>query len=214
LVGISGVNDSALSRILKELDANPFPHAPSVSTCTRAALAEYDDDMRLAIDLPLTKAPWTWTWEFCKPSRLVQRSMEVSPAIRRLLGQSQSSPLQPWSLVLAHDEITPGAVLRPDNARKFVCFYSTFDQFGDHTIRSELSWFLVAVARSSMIAKVSGGLSTMLKHLVRALVIDASGFLNGVVLPLTTPTLLFAKLRTHLGDEAALARGPSGDQWL
>ena len=89
-----------------------------------------------------------------------------------------------------------------------------FDEFGDHTIRNELSWFLVAVARSTMIAKVPGGLSAMLKHLLRALVIDASGFTNGVVLPLSTPTLLFAKFRTHLGDEAALARGYSENQWL
>ena len=208
------MTDSALSRILKELRANPFPHSASRSECHRAALAEFDDDMRLSIELPLTEAPWTWTWELCKPCRLVQRSVEASPALRRLFERSQSSPAAPWSIVLAHDEITPGAVLRPDNARKFTCFYFTFDEFGDHTIRSELSWFLVAVARSTMIAKVPGGLSAMLKHLLRALVIDASGFTNGVVLPLSTPTLLFAKFRTHLGDEAALARGYSENQWL
>ena len=69
---------------------------------------------------------------------------------------------------------------------------------------------MVAVARSSMLEKVAGGLSTAVRFLLRALVVDAGSFTEGIVLPLDTgPTLLFARFRNHLGDEAALSRGLS-----
>ena len=116
--------------------------------------------------------------------------------------------MTPWSLVLGHDEITPGAVLRPDNARKFVSFYFTFGEFGDIAIRQELAWFHLAVLRSSVVDKVAGGMSCVLRCVLRALVVDAGSFTVGVVLPLEDgPTLLFAQVRNHLGDESALSRG-------
>ena len=119
-----------------------------------------------------------------------------------------SSPAQPWSLILAHDEITPGNVLRPDNARKFSCFYFTFHEFGDFAIRHEAVWFHVGVLRSSIASKVVGGLGCAVRLLMRALVVEEHGFTNGVVLPLDDgPTLLFARLRNHLGDEGGLAAG-------
>ena len=116
--------------------------------------------------------------------------------------------MTPWSLVLAHDEITPGAVLRPDNARKFVSFYFTFGELGDVAIRHEWAWFHLAVLRSSVVDKVVGGMSCVLRCVLRALVLDGDNFTAGVVLPLEEgPTLFFAQVRNHLGDESALSRG-------
>ena len=139
-----------------------------------------------------------------------QRSVEVSPELRRLFGGLPSSPSAPLSVILAHDEITPGAVLRPDNARKFVSFYFSFCEFGDVSIRYELGWFHLAVLRSSVIDKVDGGMSAALRHLLRALLMDAGSLSGGVVLPLESgPTMLFARLKNHLGDEAALSHGLS-----
>ena len=119
-----------------------------------------------------------------------------------------SSPLRPWNLVLAHDEVTPGNILRPDNGRKFSSFYFTFYEFGDIAVRHECMWFHVAVLRSSIEKQVVGGLSCALRLLMRAFVLEADSFAQGVLLPLDSgPTLLFARLRNHLGDEAGLAAG-------
>ena len=121
-----------------------------------------------------------------------------------------STPLRPWSLVVAHDEITPGNVLRPDNARKFTSFYFTFAEFGDFAVRHESVWFHVGVLRSTVVKEVIGGLSCALRLLLRAFTMESHGFTDGVLLPLDSgPTLLFAKLRIHLGDEAALSQGLS-----
>jgi len=112
--------------------------------------------------------------------------------------------------VVAHDEIVPGNVLRPDNARKFTSFYFSFAEFGHHAVRNELCWFHVGVLRTKKLDDIPGGLSTAVRFLLRALLLGPRGFTSGVVLPLDEgPTMLFAKLNTHLGDEAALSYGLS-----
>ena len=173
-------------------------------------MLEFDEEMKYVLSLPLADGSGEWQWELCRPNILVARSVERSAALRRLFSAKLSSPRAPWSIILAHDEITPGAVLRPDNRRKFVCFYFSFHEFGHHAIRNELAWFLLGVARSSKVAKVAGGLSAAVKHIVRALTIGNGSLAEGIVLPLDTgPTMLFARFRNHLGDEAALSRGRS-----
>ena len=208
LCGIGGVSDAALSQILAVLHKSPPVGPASRQACNLAARLEYDDEMALSLDLPLKEEPWTAKWWLCKPTRLVQRSVEVSPALRRLFARSTSSPVAPWTIVLAHDEITPGAILRPDNARKFNSFYFTFAELGHHAIMHDVCWFNVAVLRSKLVDQVDGGLSCCLRLLLRALLVEESNFSSGVVLPLDDgPTLLFARFGMHLGDEAALSRG-------
>ena len=127
-----------------------------------------------------------------------------------------SNPENPWSLILAHDEITPGNLLRPDNTRKFTSFYISFLEFGHQALRHEQCWFLVGVLRTKILQHVVGGFSCAAKKLLRALLVEAGSFTHGIMLPLSAgPTLLFAKLGVHLGDEAALSsllccKGASG----
>ena len=71
-------------------------------------------------------------------------------------------------------------------------------------------WFHVGVLRSSVVKEVIGGFSCALRLLMRAFFLEADSFTNGILLALDTgPTLLFARLRIHLGDEAALSQGLS-----
>ena len=74
VVSIGGVSDASLSRVVAELERAPIPWAASRQTCNAAALQEYDREMEFSIGLPLSQAPWVYTWHLCKPSRLVQRS--------------------------------------------------------------------------------------------------------------------------------------------
>ena len=130
--------------------------------------------------------------------------------------QVNSNPENPWSLILAHDEITPGNLLRPDNTRKFTAFYISFLEFGHQALRHEQCWFLVGIIRTKTVQNVVGGFSCVAKKLLRALLVDRGSFTHGIILPLDAgPTMLFARLGVHLGDEAALSsclgcKGASG----
>ena len=87
LVCVPGVSDSAITRILTELSKHPDVFTASRRTCNRAVYSEYTSDMALTIDLPLDNGT-TFEWHLVKPGRLVQRSCEVSPALRRLFSTS------------------------------------------------------------------------------------------------------------------------------
>ena len=209
LLSIRGVTDSALCKILKQLQGQEVPEA-SLYDCRQAARSEYDEAMALQLKLPLL-AGGVFDWDICRPSAFVQRCVQRSAAMRRLFARQRSTPATPWHIVLAHDEVTPGAVLRPHNKRKFLSFYMSFLQFGHAALRSEACWFPIGIIRSSVLDKVDGGVSCALRLMLRAMLLqDGGNFVEGVVLDLDDgPTLFFAQFRVHLGDEAALSRGLS-----
>ena len=77
-----------LSRILTEVAKQPEIVTGTAREINKASLYEYDADIALQITLPLQEAPWSFKWDLLKPSRLVQRSIEVSPAMRRMFAIS------------------------------------------------------------------------------------------------------------------------------
>ncbi len=206
LLSVRGVTDSALASLLQALQGEDIPEA-SRAECHRAALIEYAD-IALQLELPL-QTGGSFKWDICRPFSLVQRCVRASPALRRLFAGSSSSPASPWHIVLAHDEVTPGAVLRPHNKRKFVSFCMSFLQFGHAALRFETCWFPLGSIRSCVLDIVEGGVSCALRMMLRAMFLQAGGnFAEGVILDLDGgPTFLFAQFQTHLGDEADCPEG-------
>ena len=145
VLSVSGVTDSALFRILEQLQGQEVPEA-SRYDCRQAARSEYDDEVALQLKLPLL-AGGSFDWDICNPSALVQRCVRKSAAMRRLFARVPSSPTSPWHIVLSHDEVTPGAILRPHNKRKFLSFYMPFLQFGHAALRQNCCWFPLGVIR-------------------------------------------------------------------
>ena len=189
LLSVSGVTDSALFRSLKQLRGEEVPEA-SREFCRQAALSEYDNEVALQLKLPLL-AGGSFDWDICRPSALVQRCVRKSAAMRRLFARVPSSPTSPWHIVLAHDEVTPGAVLRPNNKRKFLSFYMSFLQFGHAALRQNCCWFPLGVIRSTVLKKVDGGVSCAFRVMLRAMLLqDGGNFVDGVVLDLDAgPTM-------------------------
>ena len=132
------------------------------------------------------------------------RTPQVSPALSRLFEKGPSStPDRPWHLIISHDEVTPGALLRPDNRRKFSAFYCSFVELGAEALRWEVAWFPMAVLRSADDIVLTVALRLLLTWLAERL-------LPGIILPLQGgPTYLFARIAIHLADEAALKSGLS-----
>lgn len=206
LVSLGSVSSRILAKIVAEGRRLKIDEPISERELQRAAFAEYTPNIALSIAVPLADGG-EFTWCLCNPAGLLQRSVQVSPALRRLFAAPLSTPGKPWSIIIAHDEVTPGAVLRPDNKRKFNAFYFSFAEFGHAAVRAEQVWFPVAVLRSCIVDKVVGGLSCCLRLLLKEF---ARHFSQGVVFELDGgPTYLFARVSVHLGDEAALSHGLS-----
>lgn len=153
LVALGKTTDSALATLLEELARRPFVGTTSRREVSKAACLEYDDDIGCTITLLLDDGK-QFEWHLCRPDALLHRLAEASPALRRMFEVAPSSPSAPWDIVLAHDEVTPGSVLKPMNERKFIAFYITFRQFGPY-VRMDSCWFPLAVLRSKIMQKVT-----------------------------------------------------------
>ncbi|CAK0824718.1 unnamed protein product [Prorocentrum cordatum] len=201
LVTIPGVTCAGLCEVLRRLRQAPIEEEVSAHEAKAAAKMEYDREMSCSLELPLCDGG------SFEPARLVQRLVEVSPALKRMFAAAPITPARPWNVILAHDEVTPGAVLRPHNRRKFVAFYISFLEF-KHALRHDCCWFPLGVIRSAQVEKIRGGLSGTIKSLLRRLLLEDGNLVDGVALPLQGgPTMFFAKFAVHLGDEVALSRG-------
>ena len=77
-----------------------------------------------------------------------------------------SSPDEPLTVLHYHDEITPGHLLAPVHARMFTSFRFTFAQMGKHLLTCEEMWFEYAVLITSVLKKVTGGMSSVMAKLM------------------------------------------------
>ena len=115
--------------------------------------------------------------------------------------------------ILYCDEVVPGNVLRPDNARKSYLYYISWSNLGQAT-RSQFSWATVLVARHSLLNRIPGGLAGLTQAIVAHLEPCFAGF------PVQDSQGRSHLLRTTklylLADEAALkgAVGSKGSAGL
>jgi len=187
LLCIRGVTDKALHKILQELRGGGALEA-SLWDANSVAGIEYDDEVALQLQLPLVKGS-ELLWDICRPSALVQQCVRKSAAMRRLFARAPSSPVSPGDFILAHDEVTPGAVLRPHNKRKLLSFYASFVQVGHHAIRKDNYWFPIGIIRSVVLDTVEGGVSCALRMMLRAMLLgDGGNFTQGISLDLDDGT--------------------------
>lgn len=98
----------------------------------------------------------------------------------------------PWHLIMYMDEITPGNPLHLESQKKITAIYSGFLEF-QHALRYEESWMVNGCVRSTLTKKIKGGLSSIIRELIRSrfCMVDSATD-AGVVIPLQRgPQLLF-----------------------
>ena len=140
-------------------------------------------------------------WQVQRPAQLFKFFYDRSTGYRCLVDSCMgSSSSMNWHIVFYCDEITPGNVIKPCNRRRAYCFYFAFREFGRH-IRDELAWLPICVLRDSIIDKLPGGLSHVLKLLVGTFFTGHVNFHEGFLLGDRRFT---AELSNILADEAAL----------
>ena len=207
LIGVGGVSDSALAKILANLRAKPIQEKVSRQDCSRA-VQDGCRDLLVSVQVPLASGGEV-TWKFLSPQRLVQkclgRSAGVAAIYREALRRHPNSSDRPWGMALYFDELTPGNVLRPDNKRKTMAVYMSFVQLGHEALARTEMWFTIAVARTTLIRQTAGGWSHLLRLLLRYAFIGPDSFENGLVVDVGGAShLLFARLSNIIADESAL----------
>ena len=65
------------------------------------------------------------------------------------------------------DEITPGNIAKPDNARKSLGIYFSLKDFGPDVLQHVGAWLPFCVIRTSNHRKLSGSVSTVCRFLFR-----------------------------------------------
>lgn len=107
----------------------------------------------------------------------------------------------PWRLLLYADEIVPGNPLRPDNKRKVWVIYASWLELGD-LLYSENAWLAVGVIRNHIVKTVRGGISNVIRALLRECFAGACSLSSaGAMLP--SGALFFCKYHRFISDEAA-----------
>ena len=214
LIGLKGISTSALAAVMKKLDEEPME--PLSARQIDRFISETYTAVGHTIELPLVKGR-TWDWKVCRLDKLMAFFAKDSEAYRQILiAALQSSPEGHLNAIIYLDEVTPGNVLRPDNARKFWAFYLGFREMPATALVREQFWLPLAVLRTHEAQKVVGGISNCFRLLIRSILFDpchAAGI--GFAIDLGSPRLIRLKIRNVLADESALkqvfgCKGASG----
>ena len=193
-------------RTLKRMEGRAFQHSLE---------GRYDlsPEMLDCIDFQTGKENQTLSFPILNLSGYVQDRCRRFPDWAELLtGASQAKSPEGLQGVLYTDEVVPGNVLRPDNARRSYLFYFTWADLKQAT-RSEFSWIVLFVIRTSRLKEIAGGLAAVTRAVVAHLETAFAGF-----------AVADARARSHLirttccyllADESALkgavgAKGSSG----
>ena len=109
----------------------------------------------------------------------------------------------PWRMVVYMDEITPGNPLHLESHKKVTAIYSSFVEL-EGALRYEEAWMVNGCVRTTAASNILGGLSAIIKELMRAMFcgVDSIGTV-GILIPGESPRLFFAILHVFIGDEAA-----------
>lgn len=203
VVGVKGVSTSALAEILKKVNKDGI--APASRWQIGNLLSKELDEVRHTIKISLDDGE-VFEWVVCKVDLMFQYYAKECPVFKAILSEALVAARgRPVRSIWYLDEVVPGNVLRPDNRRKVWSIYLSLVEFGKNRMSQEPLWFPVAVLRSSVVAKVPGGLSSCLRMLLNATLFEPTNLAGaGAAIMLDRPTLLRIKISAIVGDEAAL----------
>ena len=209
LVGLGGVSDAALQKIVNRLREEPGLLDEVSKKTLATATSDVMDIIGRHSDLPREKGD-PFDWAHSCPQKLLQYFVEKSHPFAQMLekrmAETPCNQAHPWSCVMYCDEVTPGNILRPDSGRKVHCFYMSFRELGPEVLCHSEGWLPIAVLRNTAVKTVRGKLSAAMRQLLRCLFTGPSALQEtGVLLRLPSgPQILVAQLTNMLADESAL----------
>jgi len=161
------------------------------------------------LQLPTVKGCDDYEWYVLHPAKLLAHCLAECPPFNSLMTKvlrpSQSEPIEELKIVVYLDEVTPGDPIRPANLKKFYAWYMSFVNLHRHSLHKVEAWFVIAVARTSVLKAIDGGVSCATRHLLKLFTDGPLALLSGFTANLSgTPTLIRGTVTNILGDEPAL----------
>ena len=224
LAGIPGVTSTALSEILKTVQALPPGTDLNVSRKTVDRIySDFASEVGLHLEIfELEPGPafnsGPFEWYTCTMQRVQQYFCAKSEPFRRAMETTFANYGSSLHCVLYCDGITPGALLKPDIRKKVTVFYLSYVEFGGLLAYSEF-WLPVGLIRDSVLKQLPGGLSQIGRLVLRqAFLGNESVQTVGLVCPVGengADEIVFLSLQSVLADEDALCafwglKGSSG----
>ena len=106
------------------------------------------------------------------------------------------------------DGVSPADGLTKHDERKYDAIDLSFAEFGNEMPCLEDAWFILAVVRTSEVTKNKGGLPRVVGHILESFVFGPSCGVDfartGVMLPLSSPFLLYADIGCLIADLVAI----------
>ena len=202
LIGIKRVSDSALVSIAKKLredDCGPV-------TEKRIYSLVQDVFARAGSIISLPTESGEFKWAVLRLDRVVQLLVEELAPFRALMSEAlRASEGGKLDMLFYLDEVCPGNVLKIDNKRKFWALYASFKQFSPHRLCREVTWLPLAAIRTSVVHTIPGGISCVVKLLLRSLFEELK--LTSVGFPIMCddgPALVRVAFGNLIADEAAI----------
>jgi hypothetical protein len=206
LLQVKGLSQSALAAVLEQV----MPEGEAATRFDlRDSLMEMFLEVQREVDVEMKEGP-VFKWVYADPtlylSKLVRECEPFAKIFAKRLRENQCSKEQPWSLIVAWDESTPGNVLQPDNQRKSMACSFSFLELGHAALRTDKGWITNCIVRSTKIVASEGGWSSMLTRLLGDLLVDGLGgglATSGVPLQLAADggiVMFYARLTNLLSD--------------
>ena len=170
-----GNNYSKLSKVLSlirsldDADRELLMSGTSRSTLKRS-VDEISRQFLDRVDVPTLSGP-AMTIYIVNIAKLWTKILEEHTAgyAAELLRLPRSTAESPWSLVLWGDEAVPGNVMNPDNHRKTFALAFSLKDFGVAFLTHVVAWMPLCLVRTEEHHEVRGGMSGVLRQLLRHL---------------------------------------------
>ena len=194
-VGIAGVSDSNLRKILSRL------HQEKEPSSNRRTLSKRFPDLHKCLQAHDVDGATLYIVDL---QEYLDRAC-AQPAMQTLLREISKDPFACPGIIYL-DEAVPGNVINPDPHRKSWCAYFAWLNMAKR--RHTLLWLPLAVVRHNVAAEIEGGVARMFSVILRA----AMPFFQGYIFE---GTLIYTSTLYFLADESALklasdAKGSSG----
>ena len=202
------LSHSKARKIAAVLEAgNAEGHGTDRSTCVSRVQAQLGADCFSAIQLPGAQAGRAGpVLHVVSLRKQLQAKCAADCSFESLLLSAvQATASRGLTAILYFDDVVPGNIIRPDNARKSTLAYLSIAEL-QGAISKASGWLQLCVIRKDEVQQAEGGTSTVLAHLLRHVIDDLLQ-----VFPLETSSgsvraVRFSRLFL-LADEDALRAG-------
>ena len=175
VLGIKGGSMSNLLQVVNALQADEDEQMDP--RMLRNVAREPFEEVRRDLALPLASGGEVVV-PVADPSSLVAASIRASDTMQAIfMSALKSHPCTlatPWNLLVTWDEFTPGSMHNPGKPKKCMVVNFSFQQLGV-ALHSDRCWWTMAVIRSTILGRVDGGWSRVLRGLLKLTLVGSLG---------------------------------------